>query len=67
VKTTQIITINLPTSHVEALETLTCELGVYPSRSEAIRQALREFIPRELEIAEKLNEMNKIEVERPLF
>jgi len=39
----QIITINLPEKYLAAIKTLN-ECGVYPSRSEAIRIALRDFL-----------------------
>ncbi|MHA2288597.1 MAG: ribbon-helix-helix domain-containing protein, partial [Promethearchaeota archaeon] len=38
----KIITINLPEKYLEAIQTLN-DLGIYPSRSEAIRTALSEF------------------------
>lgn len=60
----QIITINLPNSYVKALEKLTADLGLFPSRSEAIRTALRQFVDKELEYAEKLEELNNLEVKR---
>ena len=45
----RIITINLPDAYVKALEKLTAELGIFPSRSEAIRTALRAFITKEID------------------
>jgi len=43
----KIITINLPIQYIEAIQSLQ-DAGIYPSRSEAIRTALREFIGGEL-------------------
>ncbi|MHA1733227.1 MAG: CopG family ribbon-helix-helix protein [Promethearchaeota archaeon] len=60
----KIITINLPNAYVEALEKLTAELGIYPSRSEAIREALRLFVEKELDIAESIEKLNAIKVKR---
>ena len=44
----RIITVNLPLSYVRAIEKLTGKNGMYPSRSELIRVAVREFIIKEL-------------------
>jgi len=51
----KIITINLPEKYLEAIQTLN-DLGVYPSRSEAIRTALSEFLGDELKMFENLDE-----------
>jgi Arc/MetJ-type ribon-helix-helix transcriptional regulator len=48
----KIITINLTEPHVKALAILQ-ELGLYPSRSEAIRVAIRDFLQKELGFNEK--------------
>lgn len=42
----KIITINLSEPHVKALKMLQ-DLGLYPSRSEAIRVAIRDFLQKE--------------------
>lgn len=42
----QIVTINLPNQYLDSIETLV-NLGFFPSRSEAVRQALKEFLERE--------------------
>lgn len=51
----KIITINLPEKYLEAIQTLN-DLGVYPSRSEAIRTALSEFLTDELKMFENLED-----------
>ena len=51
----KIITINLPEKYLEAIQTLN-DLGVYPSRSEAIRTALSEFLEEELKMFDNLEE-----------
>ena len=51
----KIITINLPEKYLEAIQTLN-DLGVYPSRSEAIRTALSDFLGDELKMFENLEE-----------
>ncbi|MFX0049286.1 MAG: ribbon-helix-helix domain-containing protein [Candidatus Hermodarchaeota archaeon] len=51
----KIITINLPEKYLEAIQTLN-DLGIYPSRSEAIRTALSEFLEEELKMFDSLEE-----------
>ncbi len=51
----QIITINLPEKYLDAIQILN-EKGVYPSRSEAIRVALKEFLTDELKMYQELEE-----------
>ncbi len=51
----KIITINLPEKYLEAIQTLN-DLGVYPSRSEAIRSALSDFLGDELKMFENLED-----------
>jgi len=51
----KIITINLPEKYLEAIQTLN-DLGVYPSRSEAIRTALSEFLSDELKMFQYLED-----------
>ena len=53
----KIITINLPESYLSAIQVLN-DLGVYPSRSEAIRIALRDFLTNELKLYQDLEEDN---------
>jgi Arc/MetJ-type ribon-helix-helix transcriptional regulator len=53
----QIITINLPEKYLAAIQILN-DLGVYPSRSEAIRIALRNFLTNELKMYEDLEDDN---------
>lgn len=56
--TLRIITINLSEPHVKALQVLQ-DIGLYPSRSEAIRVAIRDFLQRELGFAQRFDEMDK--------
>ena len=51
----KIITINLPEKYLSAIQTLN-DLGIYPSRSEAIRIALRDFLNEELKMDQELEE-----------
>lgn len=50
----KIITINLPQQYLNAIQILN-DLGIYPSRSEAIRVALRDFLTNELLLSEDLD------------
>lgn len=45
----KIVTINLPDQYLDCLDTLT-NLGFYPSRSEAVRQSLKEFLINEQQV-----------------
>ena len=45
----KIITVNLPPSYVEAIDKLVGNDKLYPSRSEAVRVAVKEFLIREME------------------
>jgi antitoxin ParD1/3/4 len=51
----KIITINLPERYLSAIQTLN-DLGIYPSRSEAIRTALKDFLKEELKMYDDLGE-----------
>ena len=51
----KIITINLPEHYLSAIQILN-DLGVYPSRSEAIRIALKDFLDDELRLYETLED-----------
>jgi Arc/MetJ-type ribon-helix-helix transcriptional regulator len=52
----RIITINISEPAVKALQVLQ-DLGLYPSRSEAIRVAVRDFLQRELGFAQKFEDV----------
>nr|MDO8111509.1 ribbon-helix-helix domain-containing protein [Candidatus Sigynarchaeota archaeon] len=54
----QIVTVNLPSIYIDAIAKLT-EQGMFPSRSEAIRVALREFLKNELEMVESLLDLSE--------
>jgi len=51
----KIITINLPEKYLSAIQILN-DLGIYPSRSEAIRIALRDFLSNELKMYQDLDD-----------
>lgn len=50
----KIVTINIPDQYLDGIETLV-NLGFYPSRSEAVRQALHRFLDKEAEFSEDLS------------
>jgi len=56
----RIITINLPEKYLDAIQILN-DLNIYPSRSEAIRIALDNFLKDELKMYEDLEE-NKFQM-----
>lgn len=49
----KIITINLPEKYLAAIQVLQ-DMGVYPSRSEALRVALKQFLVKELRFNSEL-------------
>lgn len=51
----KIITINLPEKYLQAIQILN-DMGVYPSRSEAIRIALHQFLAKELKMFKDLED-----------
>ena len=55
----RIITVNLPLGYIRAIKGLTGEGGLYPSRSELIRVAVREFLIQELKAAKSFIEFQE--------
>lgn len=51
----KIITINLPEKYIDAIAELT-DMGKYPSRSKAIRIALKNFLGDELQTFQELDD-----------
>lgn len=58
----KIVTVNVPESYIEAIEKVTGEDGLYPSRSELIRCAVREFLLKELRMAKNMAKYNEPKV-----
>lgn len=51
----KIVTVNIPESYLEGIEMLTDpDIGLYPSRSELIRFAVRDYLIRELKMADNI-------------
>jgi Arc/MetJ-type ribon-helix-helix transcriptional regulator len=53
----QIVTINIPDAYISAFESL-IELGLFNSRSEIVREALKEFLENEKQLNEDLEVEN---------
>ena len=49
----KIITVNLPVNDIKTIKGLVGEEGLYPSRSELIRVAIRDFLVKELKLAKE--------------
>ncbi len=50
----KIITVNLPKSQIDTIKKITGDTALYPSRSELVRVALRDFLIKEIKIAKNL-------------
>ena len=59
----KIVTVNVPESYIEAIKKLVGRDGLYPSRSELIRCATREFLIKELKLAENMKKYPDIKIE----
>ncbi len=59
----KIVTVNIPEAYLESIKRLVGKDGLYPSRSELIRCAVREFLIKELKNANEMIKYNEIEVE----
>ena len=53
----KIITVNLPESDIKAIDNLIGEKAIYPSRSELVRVAVREFLIKELEAVKSFTQL----------
>ena len=59
----KIVTVNVPESYIGAINKLIGENGLYPSRSELIRVAVREFLLKELKMANNMAKYDRSEEE----
>ena len=59
----KIVTVNVPESYIGAINKLIGENGLYPSRSELIRCAVRDFLLKELKMANNMAKYNEAEIE----
>ena len=51
----KIVTVNVPESYLDSIEKLVGDEGLYPSRSELIRVAVKAYLMKELEMAENMD------------
>lgn len=59
----KIVTVNVPESYIGAINKLIGENGLYPSRSELIRCAVRDFLLKELKLANNMAKYNEAEID----
>lgn len=59
----KIVTVNVPESYIGAINKLIGENGLYPSRSELIRCAVRDFLLKELKMANNMAKYNETEID----
>jgi len=59
----KIVTVNVPESYIDAINKLIGENGSFPSRSELIRVAVREFLIKELRMARNIIKYSEPEFE----
>ena len=59
----KICTVNIPESYIDAMKKLCGAEGLYPSRSELIRVAVRDFLIKELKLADNMAKYNEVEIE----
>jgi Arc/MetJ-type ribon-helix-helix transcriptional regulator len=52
--TLKIITVNLPSKYIDSIKGLVGDSGLYPSRSELVRVAIRDYLVKELKIAKNI-------------
>ncbi|MHA1194528.1 MAG: ribbon-helix-helix domain-containing protein [Promethearchaeota archaeon] len=60
----KIVTVNVPENYIEAINKLVGEKGIYPSRSELIRCAVRDFLMKELKQAVEISNVNENHIEK---
>lgn len=58
----RIITVNLPVKDIKTIKSLVGEHGLFPSRSELIRVAIRDFLVKELHVAKNFYPKKEKEV-----
>lgn len=56
----KIVTVNVPESYLETIEKLCGNNGLFPSRSELIRTATRDFLKKELKQFKKEHELKSL-------
>jgi len=61
----KIVTCNIPEPFIAAMDQLITKYRLYPSRSELVRVATREFLIKELKVLDKFNEYREKGEELP--
>ena len=59
----KIVTVNIPEAYLDSIEKLVGNKGLYPSRSELIRVAVRDFLLRELKMANNMAKYKELKEE----
>ena len=59
----KIVTVNVPESYIDAINKLIGQNGLYPSRSELIRCAVRAFLIKELKLADDMAKYSEVEID----
>ena len=59
----KIVTVNVPETYIDAINRLIGEDGLYPSRSELIRCAVRDFLLKELKMANNMAKYNTPDID----
>jgi len=55
----KVITVNLPQTYIKEIDSMIGENSLYPSRSELIRVAVRDFLISQLELLERITKMSQ--------
>lgn len=59
----KIVTVNIPESYIEAIEKLIGNDGLFPSRSELVRVAIRQFLLKELKMSKRMRKHQERTIE----
>lgn len=62
----KILTVNIPESFVEAIESIVGDESLYPSRSELIRVAVRQHLLNHLDLAKEIKEEKKNSMQKAI-
>jgi len=63
----RIVTVNVPENYIKAISKLVGDDGLYPSRSELIRCAVRDFLVKELNLARNMQKFETSKEEEEVF
>ena len=57
----RVVTINIPDSYLDSFKSL-IKLDLYASRSQIVRESLKDFLDKELKFTEDIKEQNFLEI-----